>query len=113
MLTLISLVDDHHVLMNVYKMEKLIEALCAYGKLNSTEIALINSYSKTLNLEKGVYFSESGKVVNKIGFLIEGIMCVRYYGVDGKDITKYFIVENHFAGYSAIKLSNNIQKSHY
>jgi CRP-like cAMP-binding protein len=62
---------------------------------NEAEWILFSQYLSFAKLKKKHYFAESGKVCNKVGFIIKG--SVRYFHIkDGEDITGYFSFENEF-----------------
>jgi CRP-like cAMP-binding protein len=75
--------------------EKFIEYILQFGNLNQQQIDLIKSKSTETELRKDDYFWEAGKVVNRIGFLTDGVIRVFYYNNTGEEITRYFIDENH------------------
>lgn len=75
-------------------MNEFIKYIIQFGSLNEQQLDLISNKSFVLNLHKGEYFSEVGKVAKQVGFILEGITRVYYYN-DGEEITKYFIDENN------------------
>jgi CRP-like cAMP-binding protein len=77
-------------------MEKLIDYLLQFGSLNDQQIFLIKKHATELMLHEGDYFSEAGKIANKVGFILEGVIRVSYYNKDGEDVTRYFIDEDNF-----------------
>jgi CRP-like cAMP-binding protein len=77
-------------------MEKLIDYLLQFGSLNDQQIVLIKKHATELLLHEGDYFSEAGKIANKVGFILEGVIRVSYYNKDGEDVTRYFIDEDNF-----------------
>lgn len=66
-----------------------------FGSLNPQQIALIESKGREIDLNRGAYFAEAGKVLNQVGFVLDGILRICYYNKDGKEITKIFIEEKH------------------
>ena len=78
-------------------MEELINYLLQFGQLNQQQIDLVKSKTKIVNLKKGDYFSEAGKIAKQVSFVINGILRVCYYNNKGGEITRYFIDENNFA----------------
>ncbi|WP_299556177.1 Crp/Fnr family transcriptional regulator [Seonamhaeicola sp.] len=76
-------------------MEKLIEYILQFGSLNHQQIDLLKKKVTKLELYKGEYFSEAGKIPRRIGFILEGVLRVCYYNNKGEEITKYFVDENH------------------
>ncbi|MHA7058840.1 Crp/Fnr family transcriptional regulator [Aquimarina sp. M1] len=76
-------------------MEELIEYTLQFGDLNQQQINLISKKATELQLLKGDYFSEAGKIPKQVGFILEGVLRVCYYNNKGEEITKYFVDENH------------------
>ena len=71
------------------------EHLKRYVDFNEAEWILFSQHLSFAKLKKKQYFAESGKVCNKVGFIVKG--SVRYFHVkDGEDITGYFSFENEF-----------------
>lgn len=80
---------------NFAGMKEFIEYILQYGNLNKQQIDLITSKAKEIELNKDEYFSEAGKVLKQVGFILEGILRICYYNNKGEEITKIFIEENH------------------
>ncbi|MCX2481490.1 Crp/Fnr family transcriptional regulator [Pedobacter sp. MC2016-15] len=78
-------------------MKEIIDYILQFGDLNQHQIDLILSKAKYLELKKDEYFSEAGKIPNRVGFVLEGIVRFCYYNNKGDEITNYFIDENSFA----------------
>ena len=78
-------------------MENLINYLLQFEQLNQQQIDLIKSKTKVIELKKGDYFSEAGKIARQVAFVGSGILRVCYYNNKGEEITRYFIDENNFA----------------
>ena len=78
-------------------MDNLINYLLQFGQLNTQQIELVKNSLTILELKRDEYFSEAGKIANKVAFVNEGILRVCYYNKDGEEITRYFIDENNFA----------------
>lgn len=78
-------------------MESLINYLLLFGKLDQPQIDLIKSNVEEVVLKKNDYFSEAGKIAKQVAFVKKGILRVCFYNNKGKEITRYFIDENHFA----------------
>jgi CRP-like cAMP-binding protein len=78
-------------------MEELINHLLKYGQLNPQQIDFIKSKVQFIDVTKGSYFSEAGKIPKQIGFVVSGVLRVCYYNNKYEDITRLFITENHFA----------------
>lgn len=76
-------------------MKALIDYILRFGNLNQQQIDLITSKAVEAELHKEEYFSEAGKVPDKIGFVVEGVIRICYYNNQGEDITRYFVDENH------------------
>ena len=71
------------------------EHLKKYVDFNEAEWILFSQHLSFAKLKKKHYFAESGKVCNKVGFIVKG--SVRYFHVkDGEEITGYFSFENEF-----------------
>lgn len=79
-------------------MDELITYLRQYGHLNSHHIELIEHKLDVLSIPKGTYFSQTGEVANRIGFITQGIMRVCYYSKEGVEFTRSFIAENQLVG---------------
>ncbi|MFD2034663.1 Crp/Fnr family transcriptional regulator [Belliella marina] len=77
-------------------MKELIEYILQFGNLNKQQIALIKQKATEIELPKGQYFSEAGKIPRQVGFVLEGVFRFCYYNNKGEEITDYFIDENHF-----------------
>lgn len=75
-------------------MEELIEYILQFGDLNQQQINLISTKATELQLQKGDYFSEAGRIPKQVGFILEGVLRVCYYNNKGEEITKYFVDEN-------------------
>jgi CRP-like cAMP-binding protein len=71
------------------------EHLRKYVDFNEAEWILFSQHLSFAKLKKKHCFAESGKVCNKVGFMVKG--SVRYFHIkDGEDITGYFSFENEF-----------------
>ena len=77
-------------------MEKLIAYILQFGNLNKQQIDLIGQKVTEIELRKGEYLSEAGKIPRQVGFVLEGIFRFCYYNNKGEEITNYLIDENHF-----------------
>jgi len=93
-------------------MEKMINYLLQFGSLNDHQVALIGKHATELLLHEGDYFSEAGKVANRVGFILEGVIRVSYYNKDGEDVTRYFIDEDNFV-VDLNSFGNRIPSSEY
>ena len=78
-------------------MQNLIHYLLQFGELSHQQIELVRNKARSIQLNKGEYFSEAGKISRQVAFVSEGILRVCYYNNKGKEITRYFIDEHHFA----------------
>jgi len=76
-------------------MKELFDFILRFGNLNQQQIDFIKSKGQETDFQKDAYFSEAGKVANKVGFVVDGILRVCYYNNEGEEITKYFIEENN------------------
>jgi CRP-like cAMP-binding protein len=77
-------------------MKELIAYILQFGNLNKQQIDLIKQKATEIELRKGEYFSEAGKIPRQVGFVLEGVFRFCYYNNKGEEITDYFIDENHF-----------------
>lgn len=79
-------------------MDQLIAYLMQFGELTAQDIAEIASHVKQIDLRKGDYFVESGKICVNLGFILAGICRSCYYSKGGDDFTRYFIYEGRIIG---------------
>jgi CRP-like cAMP-binding protein len=93
-------------------MKELIQYILQFGNLNTQQINLISTKAIELNLDKGAYFSEAGKIAGQVGFILDGIIRVCYYNNKGEEITKYFIEENNLV-VDLNSFDNDIPSSSY
>jgi CRP-like cAMP-binding protein len=93
-------------------MKELIDYILQFGSLNQQQIDLVSSKGTELELSKDEYFSEAGKIVRQVGFIVEGVVRVCYYNNKGEEITKYFFDENHLV-VDMRSFENNIEASEY
>ncbi len=77
-------------------MEELINKLLQFGNLNAQQIELIKRHASEVQVKKGDYFHEAGKIAKQLGYLTEGVIRLCYYGKGGEDLTRYFLVEGAF-----------------
>lgn len=77
-------------------MEEFIAFLLQFGNLTQQQIDLMMSKSINLELKKGDFFWETGKVSKHVGFMTSGILRVYYTNDNGEEITHYFVEENHW-----------------
>lgn len=76
-------------------MEKFIDYILQFDNLNSQQLDFIKNKAREVELHKDEFFWEAGKTVKQVGFLTDGVIRVFYYNNKGKEITRYFIDENH------------------
>lgn len=79
-------------------MDELIGYLRQYGHLDSQQIGMIERKLDKLSVPKGAYFSQAGKVANRIGFITQGVMRICYHSQEGDEFTRSFRAENQFVG---------------
>ena len=89
-------------------MDQLIDYVLQFGSLNERQIELIKKKAVEIELKKGDYFWEAGKVINQVGFVESGVLRVYYYNNRGDEITRYFILENLLILYGYDSDSNYI-----
>ncbi len=78
-------------------MQKLINYIQQFSSLTNHEIEII---SKNVYIEKipvKSFILEAGKVCQRIGFILNGVIRSYYYDAQGKEIIKCFHTENQFA----------------
>jgi CRP-like cAMP-binding protein len=98
--------------MQLLLMKAFIDYILQFGNLNKSQINLILSKAKTLELHKEEYFSEAGKIPKQVGFVLEGVFRVCFYNNKGQEVTNYFMDENNFiADYQ--KFEAQIEASEY
>jgi len=76
-------------------MKEFFDFILRYGNINEQQAEFIASKSTAIEITKDGYFSEAGKIAQRVGFITEGILRVCYYDNKGEEITKYFIDENN------------------
>src|SRR5690554_4995711 len=76
-------------------MKDFIKYIQQFAPLNAQQIEIIESKGTEIELKKGGYFIEEGKVLKQVGFVLEGIFRIYYFNQKGEEITKIFIEENH------------------
>ena len=77
-------------------MKEFIDYILRFGNLNKQQTDLILSKATELELRKGEYFSEAGKIPRQMGFILEGVFRFCYYNNKGEEITNGFADENNF-----------------
>ena len=81
---------DQSEALNIYR-----EQLKRFVEFNEAEWIVFIQHLNFSTIKKKHYFAESGKVCDKVGFVITG--AVRYYYIkDGEELTGYFGFENEF-----------------
>lgn len=66
-----------------------------FGTLTDQECALIISFFKEEKLQKNEFFTETGKVCDKLSIIRSGILRVYAYA-DGKDVTQWIATDDSF-----------------
>lgn len=79
-------------------MKELISYVEKFGHLQPREKQLITATFQSIQVEKGDYFVEGGKVSNRIAFVEEGVFRSVFYNKKGDDFTRYFTYEGRFIG---------------
>ena len=77
-------------------MKQFIDYLLLFGNLNKQQTDLIANKATELELYKGEYFNEAGKIPRQMGFVLEGVFRFCYYNKNGEKITYGFADENNF-----------------
>ena len=93
-------------------MDELIEYILQFGNLNKQQIELIMSKGQILQVERGAYFSEAGKVPKQVGYIVEGVIRGCYYNNQGEEITRCFISENSLVC-DYVNFEANVASSEY
>lgn len=93
-------------------MKELIEYILQFGNLNSQEKNFIEKKTTKINLQKGDYFSEAGKIPRQVGFIVEGVVRGCYYNNKGEEITRWFIGENSLT-VDYFSFESHIESSEY
>jgi len=71
------------------------KSLARFVEFNEAEWIVFTQHLSFSSLKKKHYFTEPGKVCDRVGFIVTG--AVRYFHMkDGEDITGYFSFENEF-----------------
>jgi len=77
-------------------MKEFVDYIQQFGYLNQQQIDVVLSKARTLDLQKGEYFSEAGKIPKYVGFILEGVLCVCYFNSKGEKVAHSFVDENNF-----------------
>lgn len=77
-------------------MNKLISLFNSILPLSKEEIILIKDNIKSESFLKKSCYNDTGKICNKLGFVVEGIFKVSSYKPNGDEYIKYFVSEGHF-----------------
>jgi CRP-like cAMP-binding protein len=77
-------------------MKEFIDHMLRFANLNKQQIDFLLSKATSLELRKGEYFSEAGKIPRQLGFVVEGVFRFCYYNNKGEEITNAFADENNF-----------------
>jgi CRP-like cAMP-binding protein len=75
-------------------MKALTDYILKFGNLNKEQTDFIVSQATRCTLPKGEYFSEAGKIPNRVAFVLDGILRLSSYNDEGEEITNHFIYEN-------------------
>ncbi len=76
-------------------METFFEHIRQYGRLSNTALDGLSAVLKKVELPKGAFLINEGKICHHIYFLEKG--CLRgFYNLDGKEISYWFAFENNF-----------------
>lgn len=89
-------------------MKDFIKYIQQFAPLDTQQIEVIESRGTVIELKKGDYFIEEGKILKQVGFVLEGIFRIYYFNQKGEEITKIFIEENHLL----YNLKNNPSKEY-
>jgi CRP/FNR family transcriptional regulator, anaerobic regulatory protein len=76
--------------------DQLITFFSSVDPIKEVHQNLMHEHTSILSIKKGMHFYEEGKVCNRIGYVIEGVLRVVQINDDGTQITRYFINEGHF-----------------
>jgi CRP-like cAMP-binding protein len=79
-------------------MSELIGYIEKFGSITIQEKQLILALFQKIQIGRGDYFVEAGKISGKIAFVESGIFRSVYYDKTGNDFTRYFIYEGRFIG---------------
>ncbi|PRD57386.1 cyclic nucleotide-binding protein [Sphingobacterium gobiense] len=66
-----------------------------FGELTDQECELVISFFKEETLQKNDFFTETGKICDKLGIISSGILRVYAYA-DGKDVTQWIATDDSF-----------------
>lgn len=78
-------------------MQKLINYLQQFSSLTNDEIEIIRENVYVEKIPAKSFILEAGKVCQKVGFILNGIIRSYYYDTNGNEIIKCFHKENQFA----------------
>jgi CRP-like cAMP-binding protein len=76
-------------------MSKIIEVLRQIAPLSDTDAERLMEITKTIQIQKGDFWIESGKKNDMMAFIDKGYLR-KYYVKDGDEITDFFYFENEF-----------------
>lgn len=74
------------------------KSLRALAPLDETELAPLSTRLVGLDLARGEYFLTAGKVPDRVGVIIKGVLREAFVRADGTERTRNFAVEGDFAG---------------
>lgn len=84
---------EHRIDLTAYK-----NHLAANFHVDDREWKIFQREARVEHLAKGTYFVREGKVCQKLGFIMEGVMRYLRHEESGTETTCYFVSENEFAG---------------
>ncbi|WP_369817234.1 Crp/Fnr family transcriptional regulator [Pedobacter sp. Leaf194] len=90
----------------------MIDYILRFGAITKQQIALAKSKAETIHLKKGEYFSEANKNAKQVGFIVEGVIRVCYYGKNGEEYTRCFVREERFV-VDSVSFFNDTPSSEY
>jgi len=93
-------------------MEEMINYILRFGGITTQQIDLVKSKAEVIHLKKGAYFSEANKIARQVGFIIEGVIRVCYYGKNGEEYTRCFVREKRFV-VDSVSFFNDTPSSEY
>ena len=83
-----------------------------FGAITKQQIDLAKSKAEMIHLKKGEYFSEANKNARQVGFIVEGVIRVCYYGKSGEEYTRCFVPEQRFV-VDSVSFFNDTPSSEY
>ncbi|MGE4515044.1 MAG: hypothetical protein AB7E26_14715 [Chryseobacterium sp.] len=65
-----------------------------FGSLSHEDVSVILSYFREEKLERNDFFTESGKICNKLSIVKSGILRIFALSDDGREVTQWLAQEN-------------------